>query len=117
MFSNSRHAPGPFTHILHFGKRCRLEEIVEHTSTGSHEDAKPPPLVCPRSARCPLENDLVVHGQFASFRVLRGSSLCNERVERSGGKHLGRGHGEVQGHHWGAVPFVEGDARDLGVGV
>jgi hypothetical protein len=39
--------------------------------------------------------------------------LCNEGVERRGGEHLGRRHGEVERHHGRTVPLVERDAWDL----
>jgi hypothetical protein len=43
--------------------------------------------------------------------------LADERVERGGWQHFGRVHGEVERHHWGAVPFVEDERGDLVVGV
>src|SRR4051794_22512534 len=75
-----------------------LKEVVEHTTTCCHEDTEPPPLICSYRTRSPLENHLVVHGQLASLG-LGGGGLGDERVERGGGQHGRRRHGQVERHH------------------
>ena len=61
-----------------------LKKVVEYTATCCHEDAKPPPLICPYSTRSPLEEHLVIHGQLASLSLGSGG-LGHERVKGGGG--------------------------------
>jgi hypothetical protein len=95
--------------------RVRSKEPVHDTSTGSHENAEPPPLV--RAAVCALEQDFVGRRKFVTLDFASSGCGGGKRFEGRGGQHFRGRVGEVQGHDGGAVGLVEVEALDLVVAV
>jgi hypothetical protein len=101
--------PSIHTHRLTHRRIGRLEKPPQHRAGTAGQHTRPEDVV--RHVPALPHEDFVVDGQSTLRLCLGGRG--DERVERRGGQHLGRGVGDVERHEGTAVVLVQVEALDF----
>lgn len=97
-------------HVISLLGPRHLEEPPQQSSRARGQEASPEDLV---GNVCALLEQHLSLGQRQTTLRLGSRGGSDERVQSRGGQHLRSGVGDVQGHEWGAVEFVEVEALDF----